>query len=95
MFFKSQIIFIFSARIQYFRIDLKTFIKIYGPPLLKTIKKLEKIAPDMPEVCIMNMPLWMTQQMSSGQTTDSGKGGRARARSYFSSFRASSTDASS
>ena len=31
-----------------------SFIKIYGPPLLKSIKELEKIAVDMPEVCIMN-----------------------------------------
>jgi hypothetical protein len=31
-----------------------SFIKIYGPPVLKTIKALEKISVDMPEVCIMN-----------------------------------------
>ena len=31
-----------------------SFIKIYGPPLLKAIKALEKIAVDMPEVCIMD-----------------------------------------
>jgi len=50
---------------------MRSYIKIYGPPLLKTIKALEKIAPDMPEVCIMNLPLWMTQQMSHSQTTGS------------------------
>jgi len=32
----------------------KSYIKIYGPPILKTIRELEKIAVDMPEVCIMN-----------------------------------------
>ena len=31
-----------------------SFIKIYGPPTLKAIRALEKIAVDMPEVCIMN-----------------------------------------
>ena len=31
-----------------------SFIKIQGPPVLKSIKALEKIAVDMPEVCIMN-----------------------------------------
>ena len=31
-----------------------SYIKIYGPPVLKTIKELEKIAVDMPEVCIMD-----------------------------------------
>ena len=33
---------------------MKSFIKIYGPPTLKAIKKLQKIAIDMPEVCIMD-----------------------------------------
>jgi len=33
---------------------VRSFIKIYGPPLLRAIKVLEKIAIDMPEVCIMN-----------------------------------------
>ena len=31
-----------------------SFIKIYGPPILKAIKALEKIAVEMPDVCIMN-----------------------------------------
>lgn len=31
-----------------------SFIKIYGPPVLKAIKALEKVAVDMPEVCIMD-----------------------------------------
>jgi len=31
-----------------------SYLKIYGPPLLKAIKTLETIAIDMPTVCIMN-----------------------------------------
>lgn len=33
---------------------MRSFVKIYGPPLLKALKALEKIAVDMPEVCIMD-----------------------------------------
>jgi hypothetical protein len=33
---------------------MKSYIKILGPPLLKSIKELEKMAIDMPEVCIMD-----------------------------------------
>ncbi len=32
-----------------------SYVKIYGPPLMKAIKALEKVAVDMPEVCIMDM----------------------------------------
>jgi hypothetical protein len=31
-----------------------SYVKIYGPPVLKSIRALEKIAIDMPEVCIMD-----------------------------------------
>ena len=33
---------------------MKSFIKIYGPPVLKAIRELERIAIDMPEVCIID-----------------------------------------
>ena len=33
---------------------MMSYIKVYGPPLLKAIKELEKVAVDMPEVCIMS-----------------------------------------
>jgi hypothetical protein len=33
---------------------MKSYVRIYGPPLLKALKALEKIAVTMPEVCIMN-----------------------------------------
>ena len=36
---------------------MKSYIKIIGPPVAKTIKALEKIAVDMPEVCIMSTPI--------------------------------------
>lgn len=33
---------------------MRSFIKIYGPPILKALKALEKIAVETPEVCIMD-----------------------------------------
>ena len=33
---------------------MKSYVKIYGPPTLKAIKELEKLAVDVPEVCIMD-----------------------------------------
>jgi len=33
---------------------VRSYIKIYGPPVLEAIKTMEKIAVDMPEVCIMD-----------------------------------------
>lgn len=33
---------------------MRSYIKIYGPPVLEAIKELEKLAVDMPEVCIMD-----------------------------------------
>jgi hypothetical protein len=31
-----------------------SYVKIYGPPLMKALRALEKVAVDMPEVCIMS-----------------------------------------
>jgi hypothetical protein len=36
---------------------MKSNVKIYGPPLLKAIRALEKVAIGMPEVCIWNASL--------------------------------------
>ena len=36
---------------------MKSFLKIYGPPILQAIRALEKIAITMPEVCIMDTVL--------------------------------------
>jgi uncharacterized protein YegP (UPF0339 family) len=33
---------------------MRTFIKIYGPPIAKAIRELEKIAANTPQVCIMD-----------------------------------------
>lgn len=33
---------------------MRSLIKIYGPPTMKAIRELQKIALDMPEVCIMD-----------------------------------------
>jgi hypothetical protein len=35
-------------------IKIRSYIKIYGPPTLKSIKALEKLAIDTPQVCIMD-----------------------------------------
>jgi len=40
---------------------MKSYIKIYGPPILKAIKALEKIAIEMPDVSIMDMILSMSE----------------------------------
>ena len=31
-----------------------SYVRIFGPPILKAIRELQKIAVDMPEVCIMD-----------------------------------------
>ena len=31
-----------------------SYVKIYGPPLMEALRALEKVAVDMPEVCIMD-----------------------------------------
>ena len=51
-------------------IGMITYVKIYGPPALRTVRALEKIALDMPQVCIMDMPLLMTMREVGNQTTD-------------------------
>jgi hypothetical protein len=39
---------------------MKSYIKIYGPPVLKAIKALETVAVDFPEVCIMDTIIAMS-----------------------------------
>ena len=47
---------------------MRSYVKIYGPPLLKAIRALEKISIGMPEVCITDtfidasMPMFNTQE---------------------------------
>jgi hypothetical protein len=33
---------------------MRSYIKVYGPPILEAIRELEKVAIDMPEVCVMD-----------------------------------------
>ena len=33
---------------------MKSYIKLYGPPILEAVQKLEEMAIDMPKVCIMS-----------------------------------------
>jgi hypothetical protein len=40
---------------------VKSFIKIYGPPILEAIKALEKIAINMPNICIMDTLIASTE----------------------------------
>jgi hypothetical protein len=48
-----------------------SYVKIYGPPLLEALKALEKVAVDMPEVCIMDT----TIQTAVGAPEIPGAGG--------------------
>jgi hypothetical protein len=50
---------------------MKSYIKIYGPPLMKALRALEKIAVDLPEVCIMSTSL---ETVSAPGITDSDAG---------------------
>ena len=55
---------------------MKSYIKIYGPPFLKAIKALEKIAVEMPEVSIWNTlielnPVFMTTEFDEETYFDS------------------------
>lgn len=49
---------------------MRSYVKIYGPPLYDAVKALEKMAIDMPEVCIMNTFL----ELSSGRHFGSPQG---------------------
>ncbi|MBN2336110.1 hypothetical protein JXL21_11170 [Candidatus Bathyarchaeota archaeon] len=56
---------------------MKSYVKIYGPPVLEAIKELDKIAVDMEEVCIMNPLIQLAP-------TDFGSADETRV--YFDSF---------
>jgi hypothetical protein len=49
---------------------MKSFVKVYGPPLLKAIKALEKVAIDMPEVCIWDTFIEISPKIGSGSYED-------------------------
>jgi len=48
---------------------MRSYIKIYGPPIVKAIKTLEMIGVNMPEVCIWNTTLetMMTVPMTEAE----------------------------
>lgn len=46
---------------------MKSYIKVYGPPILKAVKKLEKVAVDLPEVCIMDTIIATSSSIFSTQ----------------------------
>jgi len=54
---------------------MRSYIKIYGPPIFEAIKALEKMAIDLDEVCIMD-PLiesrFSTDNVTSSMTTSAG-----------------------
>ncbi len=51
-------------------IAMKSYIKIHGPPIVEALDALEKIAVDMPEVCIMNIGFALDPPMGSKPLVD-------------------------
>ncbi len=49
---------------------MKSFVKVYGPPLLKAIKALEKVAIGLPEVCIWDTVIAYSPLTSGGSSND-------------------------
>ena len=58
---------------------MKSYIKIYGPPISEALKALRKVAIDFPEVCVMDTALEASLGISSysspGGLTGAGGGG--------------------
>ena len=52
---------------------MRSYIKIYGPPISKAIKELEKLAIDMPEVCIMDYVIAQNISPSIAKELDASK----------------------
>ncbi|HDQ06547.1 MAG TPA: hypothetical protein ENN36_07495 [Candidatus Bathyarchaeota archaeon] len=51
---RKWLILIISGTLKTSGTAMRSYIKIYGPPILEAVKALEKVAIDMPEVCIMD-----------------------------------------
>ena len=62
---------------------LKSYIKIFGPPILKSIRTLEKIAVETPEVCIMDT---IISTMPTDPSTSDYKNVISSISEYFSSL---------
>ncbi len=58
---------------------MKSYIKIYGPPIAEALKALRKVAIDFPEVCVMDTAIEATLGIGSytspGGLTDASGGG--------------------
>jgi hypothetical protein len=50
--------------------NMNSYIKIFGPPLLKAVRELEKVAIEIPEVCIMDFVI--SSEISPGLAKDLG-----------------------
>jgi len=47
-----------------------SYVRIYGPPMLKALRALERIAVGMPEVCIMDTPIAAHMEFSEMDSRD-------------------------
>ena len=58
---------------------MKSYIKLYGPPITEALKTLRKVAIDFPEVCVMDTALeaslGISRYTSPGGLTGAGGGG--------------------
>ena len=52
---------------------MRSYIKIYGPPVFEAIRELEKLAVDMPEVCIMDYVIAQDISPSIAKELDASK----------------------
>jgi hypothetical protein len=62
---------------------MKSYVKIYGPPLLKALKALEKVAIGLPEVCIMNTTIETASAPVMFDSDESSLGSVSGIMSYF------------
>ena len=49
-----------------------SYVKVYGPPLMKALKALQKVAVDMPEVCIMDTNIQAAMDVPSAPSYGAG-----------------------
>jgi hypothetical protein len=62
---------------------MKSYIKVYGPPLLKALRALEKVAIDLPEVCIMNTAIETATAPEMYESDESALGSVSHIMTYF------------
>lgn len=64
---------------------MKSYIKIIGPPIVETIKALEKVAVEMPEVCIMSTPIEVSLRVPTSSPGYAGLDDAFSINTYFDS----------